>query len=106
MFLWQKCLAYQGSENFMTVLNFYAVGKTIPEGAVYVGRGRGSSWGNPFTIGPDGSREDVITKHREWFLSQPEMVARAKRELKNKDLVCFCAPKACHADTLSEIANN
>jgi hypothetical protein len=37
-----------------TVLNFYAVGKTIPPGAVYIGRGRGSIWGNPFTIGKGG----------------------------------------------------
>jgi hypothetical protein len=29
----------------------------------------------------------------------------AKRELKGKDLVCYCAPLACHGDVLSRIAN-
>ncbi len=28
-----------------------------------------------------------------------------KAELKGKDLVCWCAPKACHAETIMEIAN-
>jgi hypothetical protein len=31
--------------------------------------------------------------------------ADIKRELKGKDLICFCAPKPCHADVLLEIAN-
>jgi hypothetical protein len=31
--------------------------KTAPPDAVYIGRG--SKWGNPFKIGPDGSRYDV-----------------------------------------------
>jgi hypothetical protein len=30
---------------------------------------------------------------------------RVKKELRGKHLVCFCAPKACHADTLLRIAN-
>ena len=90
----------------MKVLNFYHLGKTVPPGAVYVGRGRGSVWGNPFEIGKDGDRAEVIAKHREWFLAQPELVERARRELRGKDLVCFCAPAACHADTLAEVANS
>lgn len=87
----------------MAVLNFYAVGKTTPPGAVYVGRG--GTWGNPFVIGADGTRAEVLAKHRAWFLSRPDLIARAKRELAGKDLVCFCAPQPCHGDTLAEIAN-
>ena len=26
-------------------------------------------------------------------------------ELRSKDLVCWCAPKPCHADVLLELAN-
>ena len=89
----------------MVVLNFYHIGKVIPDGAVYVGRGRGSTWGNPFEIGKDGDRAEVVAKHREWFYAQPELVARARRELRGRDLVCFCAPALCHADTLAEAAN-
>lgn len=87
-------------------LNFYALGKVIPAGAVYVGRGRGSACGNPFTIGKDGTREEVIATHEAWLRSQPELVERARRELHGRDLVCFCAPKACHADTLRRVANS
>ena len=28
------------------------------------------------------------------------------QDLKGKDLVCWCAPAACHADILLKIANN
>jgi hypothetical protein len=83
-----------------------------PEDAVYVGRP--SKWGNPFTHIPSGtlakfvvsSRKEAIQKYREWLMDQPELVQAAKRELRGKDLVCHCAPKACHADVLLEVANS
>lgn len=78
------------------VLNKYKHG--VPEGAVYIGRG--SIWGNPFRIGPDGTREEVIAKYREWLLHN-DLVLRVI-ELKDRDLVCFCAPQACHGDVLME----
>lgn len=87
------------------VLNFYAIGKQIPPGAVYIGRGRGSNWGNPFSIGEHGNREEVIAKYTEWIHGQPELIARARAELRGKDLVCFCAPRACHGHVLHDIAN-
>ncbi|WP_436298090.1 DUF4326 domain-containing protein [Variovorax sp. LjRoot175] len=33
------------------------------------------------------------------------MLAAAKAELRGKDLVCWWAPEACHADVLLRIAN-
>jgi hypothetical protein len=75
----------------------------IPEDAVYVGRP--SSFGNPFHRGEGMDRIDTIQKYKEWVLSQPEMVEKIKRELKGKDLVCFCRPKPCHASVLLNIAN-
>lgn len=71
---------------------------------VYVGRP--SPYGNPFVIGRDGSRDEVIAKYRAWLMAKPELVAQAKRELKGKVLACWCAPLACHADVLVEIANS
>lgn len=68
---------------------------------VYVGRP--SKWGNQFAIGKDGSREDVIRKHKESLT--PEMIAEIKAELKGRILGCWCHPLPCHADTLAEIAN-
>ena len=49
-----------------TVLNrtvLKARGEREPEGAAYVGRP--TVWGNPFVIGRDGTRGEVIAKYRE-----------------------------------------
>lgn len=74
-----------------------------PKGAVYVGRP--SRFGNPFKLDDERDREDVLKKYEEWLLSQPELVAEVKKELKGKHLVCWCAPLLCHADALLRIAN-
>ena len=75
-----------------------------PAGSVYIGRP--GPWGNPFTIGSDGDRETVVAKHRGWLMSRPELQERARRELRGRTLVCFCAPRACHGDVLLEVANS
>ena len=71
---------------------------------VYIGRP--SKWGNPFVIGRDGSREDVIAKYRLWIKEQPELRAAARRQLRGKNLICYCAPLPCHGDVLLEVAND
>jgi hypothetical protein len=70
---------------------------------VYIGRP--SKWGNPFTIGRDGDREQVIKKYEHWVLSQPILIQQIKKELKGKILGCWCKPKPCHGDILNRIAN-
>lgn len=82
------------------VLNKREVG--VPAGAVYIGRG--SRWGNPFRIGPDSDRATVIAKHERWLADQDHLL-RALDELRGRDLVCFCAPLACHGDLLRRLAN-
>lgn len=82
------------------VLNKHAVG--IPVGSVYIGRG--SKWGNPFRIGPDGDRAAVIAKHERWLADQHHLL-RAIDELRGRNLVCFCAPLPCHGDLLMWFAN-
>ena len=73
-----------------------------PDGAVYVGRP--SKWGNPFLEGVDGTRREVILKFRRWVVQQDRLIA-ALDELRGRDLVCWCAPCACHADVLLKLAN-
>lgn len=75
----------------------------MPSGAVYVGRP--SRFGNPFVIGKDGDRAAVVARFEKAILDNPDLLAAAKAELRGKDLVCWCAPKACHADVLLRIAN-
>jgi Domain of unknown function (DUF4326) len=82
----------------LTVLN-----KRKSSMGVYIGRP--SKWGNPFVIGPDGNRDDVVRKFEEYLMLNPKLMEAAKQELKGKDLVCFCAPLPCHGDILSRIAN-
>jgi hypothetical protein len=75
----------------------------IPDGAVYVGRP--SKWGNPYAIGRQGNRQEVIFKYREWIQTMVSLGKRDLSELRGKDLVCWCKPLPCHADVLLELAN-
>ena len=70
---------------------------------VYIGRN--SKWGNPFKIGIDGTREDVIEQYRDWIQTQPHLL-NSLEELRGKTLGCFCSPQACHGDILVELLNN
>ncbi len=76
---------------------------------VYIGRP--SKWGNPFTHIKDketkaefvvASREEAISKYREWILTQPALL-KDLHELKDKILGCWCRPKSCHGDVLIEL---
>ena len=69
---------------------------------VYIGRP--SKWGNPFKIGRDGTREQVIAQYRTWLLNQPNLVM-ALPELRGKRLGCWCKPAACHGDVLAALAD-
>jgi hypothetical protein len=83
------------------VLNARYAGACSNEQQEYVGRP--SKWGNPFVIGKDGSREEVVQKYREYILSSP--LLNDLHELKGKDLVCWCSPEICHADVLLPMVN-
>jgi hypothetical protein len=67
---------------------------------VYIARP--SMWGNPFKIGVDGTREEVIQKYEEYVRNNPELIS-ALPELKGKTLGCWCHPKPCHGDVLVKL---
>lgn len=69
---------------------------------IYIGRG--SVWGNPFIIGRDGTREEVIEKYRKWIETQPVLLSKIHL-LKGKRLGCFCKPLKCHGDILARLAD-
>lgn len=75
----------------------------LPTSAVFVGRP--SKYGNKFVIGRDGTREQVLQKHKVDLLSDPHRIRDIIYSLRGKDLVCYCKPLACHADLLLRIAN-
>ena len=76
---------------------------------VYIGRGRCprsgevGRWGNPFRIGRDGSRDQVIEKYRVWLWCEIRGGRVSTQELaglSGKALGCWCAPQPCHGDVL------
>lgn len=66
---------------------------------VYIGRR--SKWGNPFVVGRDGTRSEVIEKYRAWIVEQP--VFTDLEQLRDKVLGCWCKPRSCHGDVLVEL---
>jgi hypothetical protein len=69
--------------------------------------------GNPYTHIKDKktlaihvvkTREEAITKYRQWILDKPELI-NSLHELRGKRLGCYCHPKPCHGDVLIELIN-
>jgi hypothetical protein len=76
---------------------------------IYIGRGflefKESDWHNPFHLGYDGTRKEVLQKYRDYLSTRPDLLARL-HELRGKTLGCWCKPKyACHGDVLAELAD-
>ena len=75
---------------------------------IYVGRP--SPLGNPFPLHREEERSAVIRDYEEWLAEElRDLSSPASREIhrlaelarkQNLCLVCFCAPKACHADII------
>lgn len=76
---------------------------------IYIGRP--GPWGNPFEIGKDGTRDEVIQKFREWILKEPLLMQEVS-SLKGKILGCWCikhsgdfpVPYVCHGQVLVDLA--
>jgi len=73
---------------------------------VYIGRAcrgyKASKWANPYRIGKDGTREEVLEKYRQDTLANDELMM-ALLELRDKVLGCWCKPERCHGDILREM---
>ena len=99
----------------ITVVNFRGRhrenGGACPAGVLYIGRQMyrggwrlpGSKWANPYRIGRDGTRAEVIARYREYVLENPDL-RDSLPELRGKVLGCWCTPEACHGDVLTELA--
>lgn len=64
---------------------------------IYIGRG--TIWGNPYRIGIDGNRGEVLKKYRRYILNNPNLLNQLNT-LDNSKLGCHCKPKNCHGDIL------
>jgi len=70
---------------------------------VYIGRP--SKWENPFVIGKDGNRKQVLEKYHNYLLNNTTIM-NSIHELEGKVLGCWCKPNDCHGDILAAIANS
>ncbi|MFM7287504.1 MAG: DUF4326 domain-containing protein [Cyanobium sp.] len=72
--------------------------------------GRPGAPGNPFVVGRDGSREEVIAQYRRWLWAQLQKPGSPQeRELRRLvaqaragelELLCWCHPLPCHAEVV------
>jgi hypothetical protein len=75
-----------------------------PDNTVVVSRP--SRWGNPYTVA-DYGRDEAIRLYAERLRQNPRLVEEVRRELRGRNLACWCAPDlACHADVLLAVAND
>lgn len=71
--------------------------------------GRGSYWGNPYSMYEDGEdREEVIRKFKYDFDFEkfPNKDKNEVYKLAGKRLGCFCKPESCHGDVLADFLNS
>lgn len=80
----------------------------IKKGPCDVYIGRPSKFGNPFVIGRDGSREDVIRKFSKYFKRKLNDKAfhASVMALRGKSLGCYCAPSHCHGHVIARYLNS
>ena len=64
-----------------------------------------SVWANPYKIGKDGDRDEVLEKYEEyiWGKMGEEPEKYDIESLKGKRLGCWCHPEKCHGDVLKKI---
>jgi hypothetical protein len=72
---------------------------------VYIGRGRGSIFGNPYRIANESDRDEIIRQFERYFLERierDETFRQAVIKLQGKSLGCFCKPAKCHGDIIAD----
>ena len=83
--------------------------KNIKSTPKYEYIGRGSYWGNPYSMYENGeSRDEVIRKYKYDFDHDlfPNKKKSEVYKLAGKRLGCFCNPEACHGDILANFLNS
>lgn len=65
---------------------------------------RTTIWGNPFYIGSDGNRDEVLKKFETYLLGN-DVLLRQVWTLRGKVLGCHCSPMRCHGEVLARLAD-
>jgi hypothetical protein len=98
---------YNNLEEWIADDNNYYIGRA---GVVFINKKRyptkPSVFANPYKVGKDGTREEVIIKYKEYItnkLENDESLVNELILLKGKNLGCWCCPEACHGNVLLEL---
>lgn len=81
-----------------------------PPEVVHVSQGydvlidRTTKWGNPFEIGRDGTRGQVIDRYRSYITGRDDLL-NDLYQLRGLRLGCHCKPEPCHGDVLASLVN-
>ncbi len=82
-------------------------------GVVFIDKQRfpkcSSNFANPFKIGKDGTRDEVIQKYKTYIIKKLKDDVFFQKELirmKGKNIGCWCFPEPCHGDVLLELIDN
>lgn len=70
---------------------------------VYIGRP--GHFGNPYVIGQDGDRDEVIRKFKDYFHGRMRIEPDFRKKveaLRGKILGCYCVPELCHGNVIAE----
>ena len=101
---------YENLKDWMENENNVYIGRA---GVVFIDKKRfpteSSNFANPFKIGKDGTREDVIDKYKIYITKKLENNTELQSELltlKGKHLGCWCYPDMCHGNVLIDIINS
>ncbi|MEI8606288.1 DUF4326 domain-containing protein [Pseudoalteromonas sp. B160] len=70
--------------------------------------GRGSYWGNPYSMYEEGDDRDEVIRKYKYDFDYEKFPNKEKSEvfkLAGKRLGCFCKPQSCHGDILADFLN-
>jgi len=108
-------ISSNNSSNVLSCLNLPQECSDI----IYIGRPRDTpvpniittqdDWGNPFRMqdsNDEAERSRILDCYKMFLLSRPDLIKKARNELKSKRLACWCKPMKCHGDILSAFANS
>ena len=79
--------------------------KKLPDRTVNIMRP--GVYGNPFVIGRDGTRDEVVRLYRVYLWSRPKTDPEFKEKVESlrtsaDALLCCCDPMPCHGHVMSE----
>ena len=101
---------YKNLEEWIKDENNVYIGRA---GIVFINKERfpkkSSPFCNIFKVGRNGTRDEVIEKYRVYIIRKIEDEPSLNNILKNmkgKNLGCWCHPEPCHGDILLELIND